>query len=162
MDAERFSLAELVDWLALPNGPRDRALVLRTAEWLHQNRGTLQVEICQLAGLTDAVATLQMQDDVSLVVTGRSATLPGDWTCKVNARHFPDVHFQRQPQPVAEPVEFAAVDYLPAGRRALLPTGDRAVVLAAVLAEGEQKLRVRLASGQAAVFARQDVVLEGD
>ncbi|MBM4344866.1 MAG: hypothetical protein FJ100_15980 [Deltaproteobacteria bacterium] len=157
MNAERFNLAQLVDWLALPEGPRDRALVLRTASWLHEHAHNLCLVDTPAAAWRDRVATLQVQDRVSLVVTGYVDGQPGEWTWKVAERDFPDVWMALVPEAVEDALVVAALDYDIAGRAVLLPTGDRAVAQCSVLTDGVQRVRVRLPTGATAMFARGDV-----
>ncbi len=159
MNLERFNLAQLVDWLALPEGPRDRALVLRTALWLHEHAEHLCLFETPVAGWLDRVATLQVQDRVSWVVTGTVPDQAGEWTWKVTERDFPDVWLGLCDTEQEDPLTFAALDYQIAGRTVLLPTGDRATAVCSVLTDGVQKVRVRLPTGGTAVFARDDVVL---
>jgi len=159
MDPERFSLAQLVDWLALPGGPRDRALVLRTAAWLHEHRLHLELELAAAAGLRDVMVTLRADGDVRAVVTGRRADLPGEWTCTLAEGEFPVVWLRGRDEAVAAPVGFAALDFSVRGRQVRLPTGDRATAHAVALVGGVARVRVRLASGAAAVFDRADVDL---
>lgn len=157
MNTEHFSLAELVDWLALPEGPRDRALVLRTVGWLHEHRDHLELQTPVQCAWHDVLLTLQVQEQVSAVLTGRRDDVPGEWTWKVAQRDFPDVWLYLRAEPVPEPAGYAAVDYAVQGRPVQLPTGDTAVAQASLLIEGEQKLRVRNAAGQLRVFERGDV-----
>ncbi len=159
MNSERFNLAQLVDWLALPDGPRDRALVLRTALWLHEHADHVRFFDTPAADWLDRVATLQVQDRVSWVVTGSVADRPGEWTWKVVERDFTEVWLGLDADSVDNPVAFAALDYQIAGQSVLLPTGDRATAVCSVLTEGIQKVRVRLPTGSSAVFARDDVVV---
>ncbi|MSQ84905.1 MAG: hypothetical protein EXR77_18870 [Myxococcales bacterium] len=167
MNEERFSLAELVDWLALPQGPRDRSLVLRTALWLYERRERISLLDCPASAWSDILATLQVQQAVSLIVTGRMPPLVGELTWKVADRDFTDVWLRLHPQAPENgvefaKVEFATVDYACAGRAVLLPTGDRATAQCSVLVQGEQMLRVRLASGASCVFVRSEVELLDD
>ena len=162
MNTEQFSLAELVDWLALPDGPRDRALVLRTVAWMHEHRDRLELQAAVQCAWHDVLLTLQMHDQVSAVVTGRRADVAGEWTWKIGQRDFPDIWLQLRQAPVAEPCSFAAIDYAVQGRAVLLPTGDKATAQASVFVDGEQKLRVRNAAGQLRVFDRGDVQFVDD
>lgn len=162
MNEDRFSLAELVDWLALPDGPRDRRLVLRTALWLYERRERVSLLDCPASAWSDILATLQVQQAVSLIVTGRMPPLVGELTWKVADRDFTEVWLRLHPQASENGVEFATVDYACAGRAVLLPTGDRATAQCSVLVQGEQMLRVRLASGATGVFVRSEVELLDD
>ncbi len=157
MDFSRFHLADLVDWLAL-DGPRDRSLVLRTADWLYEHRRHLELETAAQAAWNDVVATLQVQDRVSLVVTGRRDDSVGDWTWKVGERDFDQVWLRTREEERPEPIEFCALDYAVAGRPVLLPTGDRATALATALIAREQQVRVKLPTGRTASYPRADVV----
>lgn len=157
MNADRFSLADLVDWLALPDGPRDRALILRTAAWLEEHRDFLAIEGAVTAGLAEIVFTLLIQDGVSAVLTGHRPELPGEWTWKVKQRHFPDLYLLQRPEKRDDPLSFCVLDHTPAGRPVLLPTGDHGTAVAAVWIEGRQELRVRGPGGRLHNFAREDV-----
>jgi hypothetical protein len=157
MNTERFSLAELVDYLALPDGPRDRALILRTAEWLEEHRENLEVEGAATAGLAEIVMTLLVQDGVSAVLTGHRPELPGEWTWKVKQRHFPDLYLRLRTEKRDDPLSFCVLDHTPAGRPVLLPTGDHGTAVAAVWIEGRQELRVRGPGGKLHNFAREDM-----
>jgi hypothetical protein len=156
MDFTRFHLADLVDWLAL-DGPRDRSLVLRTAAWLYEHRSHLELETAAQAAWNDVVATLQVQERVSFVVTGRRDDVVGEWTWKVAEREFDQVWLRTRDEERPELIEFCALDYAVAGRPLLLPTGDRASALATALIAGEQQVRVKLGSGRTASYPRADV-----
>lgn len=158
MNKPRFHLAELIDWLALPDGPRDRSLVLRTADWLQEHRLWLDIEATAQLGWEDVVATLQVQDRVSWVVTGRRADLPGEWTCKVAEREFESVWLTRSEAERPELIEFCALDYAVQGRPVMVPTGDRGTAVASALIDRKQEVRVRLISGKLHAWPREDVV----
>lgn len=158
MDKARFHLAELIDWLALPDGPRDRALVLRTADWLQEHRLKLALDLAGLSDWHDVVATLQVQERVSLVVTGRRDDAPGEWTCKVGDRDFESVWLLTLAEPAIEPTEFCALDFAVAGRPVMVPTGDRGVAVASALIERRQEVRVRLTTGRVHAWPRDEVV----
>lgn len=161
MNRERFSLAELVDWLAL-DGPRDRGLVLRTVAWLHENAEHMLIEAAATAGLRDVAATLQIQEHVSWVVTGTRDDQPGEWHWKVAEADFPEVWLRLREEKMTDPTMFCALDLTPAGRPVLLPTGDRGTAVAAVLVAGSQQLRVRLPTGRVHTFPRDDVAFLDD
>jgi hypothetical protein len=160
MNRERFSLAELVDWLAL-DGPRDVSLVLRTIDWLEERRDHIDVEGVTSAAWQDAVLTLQVDGQVSAVLTGHRADLPGEWTWKVREADFPGL-MMRWREHVAEPVSFCALDLSVRGQTVLLPTGDRAIAQAAVMVGRQWLLRVRCGDGQVRSVPRHDVVTLGD
>lgn len=158
MNVERFHFAELVDWLALPEGPRDRALLRRVAVWCSEHGPQLRMEAVESSALQDVVVTLRAEDRVSLVVTGNRADLPGEWTWKVPERDLPEVWLRLREEPLAEPYEFCVLDYVVAGRQVLLPTGDTGTVVVGAFISGVERIRVRLADGAVHSFPAADVV----
>jgi len=156
LDKPRFSLADLIDYLAL-DGPRDRALVLRAALWLHENTAKLLIEGVSASAWDDVTVTLQMQAKVSLVVTGSREDLPGDWTWKIAEKHFPDLWLRWRDE-AAEGYLFCALDFEKAGQIVLLPTGDRATVLAVAMVAGGREVRVKLHDGRSHSFSLDEVV----
>jgi hypothetical protein len=154
LNKAEFSLAELVDWLAL-DGPRDRALVRRVAQWCFEHAGRLAWPA--VADWSDLVVTLRATDRVKLVVTGTRPGLPGAWTWEAGEADFPDVTVHLVDAEVASPASYAMLDSAVAGRRVLLPTGDEATILMGALVDGREEVRVRMATGQLATFAAADV-----
>lgn len=154
MNKPEFSLAELVDWLAL-DGPRDRALVRRVATWCFEHADRLRWPAVD--DWRDLVVTLRATDRVKLVVTGVRADVPGSWTWEVAESAFPSVAVVWSAEPVAEPASYAVLDTAMAGRQVLLPTGDVATVVVGALVDGREEVRVRMAGGQVATFAAADV-----
>lgn len=155
--APRFTLAELVDRLA-DGSPRDRRLVQRVCECLELFAAFLELEGTTAQGLIDVVATLQVRDGVSLLVTARHPDLPGEWTWKVKEGDFPDVWFHRHPEAVTEACLFCVLDFDVAGRKVLLPTGDPGTATARSIVGGVEHVRVRLTDGSVYTFASADVV----
>lgn len=154
MNKPEFSLAELVDWLAL-DGPRDRALVRRVAAWCFEHAERLRWPA--VADWRDVVVTLRATDRVKLVLTGTRPDLPGTWTWEVAEADFPSVVLGWTDEPVAEAASYAMLDTSLAGRQVLLPTGDEATVVVGALIDGREEVRVRTAKGQLATFAAADV-----
>jgi hypothetical protein len=154
LNKPEFSLAELVDWLAL-DGPRDRALVRRVAMWCFEHADRLRWPA--VADWRDLVVTLRATDRVKLVVTGARDGGPGAWTWEVAEAEFPSVAVAWSVEPVAEPASYAVLDTAVAGRQVLLPTGDVATVVVGALVDGREEVRVRMAAGQVATFAAADV-----
>lgn len=157
MNPERFTLAELIDWLALPEGPKDRALVRRVAVWCHEHAAHLRLEAIELAAWDEVVVTLRVEAHVDLVVTGSRADQPGEWTWKARERDFPDVWMRLRPEVLENPYEFCVLDYAPAGRPVLLPTGDTGAVVVSSLIGGVEQIRVRLQDGTMHSFPAADV-----
>ena len=150
-----FTLAELVDWLALPGGPRDRSLVRQVTLWCHDQAARLQLPA--VAGWRDVVVTLRATDRVKLVVTGTRLDAAGAWTWEVAEGDFPAVDLCLHSHGVLEPHAFAMLDTAMAGRTVLLPTGDRATVVVTALVEGRDEVRVRTSQGHLATFAAADI-----
>lgn len=161
MNREHFSLAELVDWLAM-DGPRDLSLVLRTVDWLQEHSGHIEVDGLAQVAWQDAVMTLQVDGQVAAVLTGRRADLPGEWTWKVKEADFPGLMLRWREQWIDEPVSFCALDASVRGKAVLLPTGDRAIAQAVLLVDRKWLIRVRGVDGQMRSLPRQDVVVLTD
>ncbi len=158
LNPERFNLAELVEWLALPGGPKDRMLVRRIAVWCQEHGPNLRLEAVELSAWQDVVVTLRVETRVSLVVTGARADQPGEWTWKVAERDFPDVWLRLREEALETPYEFCVLDYAPAGQAVLLPTGDAGEVVVGSLIGGVEQVRVRLQDGSVHTFPAADVV----
>ena len=154
MKSGLFSLAELVDWLAV-DGPRDRSLVRRIAVWCHEHADRLAWPA--VADWRDRVVTLRAADRVKLVVTGTRPDAAGTWTWEVAEDEFPQVQVELCELSVSEPVSYAMLDLALAGRRVLLPTGDDATVLVGAVIDGREEVRVRTAAGTVARFAANEV-----
>jgi hypothetical protein len=157
MNTERFTLAELIDWLALPEGPKDRALVRRVAQWCLEHASQLRLEAMELAAWHEVVVTLRIESRVDLVVTGSRADQPGEWTWKAKERDFPDVWLRLREETLEDPYEFCVLDYAPAGRPVLLPTGDTGSVVVSSFIGGIEQVRVRLQDGTMHSFPMADV-----
>ena len=162
MNLERFSLAELVDWLALPAGPRDRLLVRRIVAWCQDQGGHLRLEAMELSAWQGVVLTLRVDQDVSLVVTGSRADQPGQWTWQVPSRQFPEVWLRVWPEALQEPYSFCALDYARTGQAVLLPTGDTGTVVVQAMIGGVEEVRVRTAQGKNASWPAADVTWPGE
>lgn len=160
-DTERFTLAELIDWLALPGGPKDRMLVRRIAVWCQEHGPNLRLEAVELAAWREVVVTLRVDTRVSLVVTGSRGDQPGEWTWKVPERDFPDVWLRLRQETLETPYEFCVLDYAAAGQAVLLPTGDAGEVVVGSLIGGKEQVRVKLKDGSVHTFPTADVVFPG-
>jgi len=158
MNTARFNLAELVDWLALPGGPKDRTLVRRIAVWCQEHGPNLRLEAVELGAWQDVVVTLRVKARISLVVTGSRGDQPGEWTWKVTERDFQKVWMRLREEKLESPYEFCVLDYALAGQAVLLPTGDAGLVVVGSLIGGEEQVRVKLHDGTTHTFPAADVV----
>ena len=97
---------------------RDRAFVRRASAWLHERAVFLELRVVEVLGLTDVVATFNMRDAVSLVVTGYPpGGLPGAITMSIKEQEFPHVLVRIRDVRRSDPYEVCTMDYSHAGRR---------------------------------------------
>jgi len=148
MEASVVTLAELVDHLAEADGERDRTFVRRLSEWLQTHAPHLSLDAVERAGLTDVALTLQMREEVVLVVTGRNPDAPGEWSWRVREHEFPDVHVRLHREPVAAPYLHCTLDYGVAGLPLRLADGRRGFAVVAATVGLQEEWRVRLAGGE--------------
>jgi len=144
----------------------DETFARTVAKTLDEQARHLRFPFIERVGLEDVVATLYMDKDLRLVVTGNHATSFGAVSVRWDEQHFPFVEVELAREPVDLPYTFATLDFSVRGKKGTLLTdvaplseGQKVTVRALATIGGEVEYRV-VAMGQEVSVAPEAISFE--
>jgi len=145
----RLWLAELVQLLGQGVARFDEAFARTVARTLTARAAHVQLPTIEAMGLEDVIATLYMDKELRLVVTGNHVETGGACSVRWDERHFHLVPVELLRAPRAAPYTFATLDFSVRGKRGtlkaragILPEGQSVTVRALATIGDELEYRV--------------------
>lgn len=120
--SSRLWLAELVQLLGDGVDRFDESFARTVARTLSARAPHVQLPTIEAMGLEDVVATLYMDRELRLVVTGNHVETGGACSVRWDEKHFHLVPVELLRAPRATPYEFATLDFSVRGRKGVLKT----------------------------------------
>lgn len=124
-DRTELSLAQLVQQLGAGVDRFDEAFARTVAKTLTERAAHVELPTIESMQLEDVVATLYMDRDLRLVVTGNHVATGGACSVRWDERYFPLVPVALARTPREAPYTFATLDFSVRGKKArlLAPAG---------------------------------------
>lgn len=145
----------------------DEAFARTVAKTLDEQARHLRFPFIERVGLEDVVATLYMDKDLRLVVTGNHASSFGAVSVRWDEQHFPFVEVELAREPIDLPYTFATLDFSVRGKKGTLladvspfSEGQKVTIRALATIGGNVEYRV-VAMGQEVSVAPDELLLEG-
>ena len=143
----------------------DEPFARTVARALAEASSHIRLPYIENLGLDDVVATLYMDRDLRLVVTGNHGPSYGAISARWDEQHFPFVLVDLCREPVANPYTFATLDFSVRGKKAVLksaaaplPAGQSVTLRALATIGARVEYRV-VALGQELSVAPEELVL---
>lgn len=161
----RVSLARLILHLGEGVDRFDEPFARTVAHALHGAASHIRLPFIEGLGMEDVVATLYMDRELRLVVTGNHVATYGALSARWDEQYFPFVEVELSREPVPAPYTFATLDFSVRGKKAVLkaaapplPAGQTVTLRALATIGGDVEYRV-VALGQEVSVAPDDLAL---
>ena len=161
----RITLARLILHLGEGVDRFDEHFARTVARSLHGAASHIRLPFVEGLGMEDVVATLYMDRDMRLVVTGNHVATYGALSARWDEQYFPFVEVELSREPVAAPYTFATLDFSVRGKKAVLkaaapplPAGQTVTLRALATIGDDIEYRV-VAMGQEVSVAPADLEL---
>ena len=119
-DHTTVHLAALIERLGEGVGRFDEQFARTVARTLHERAAYLAFPVIDPMGVEDVVATIYMDRDLRLVVTGNHTATRGAFSMRWDERHFDQVEVRVSRAARADPYTFATLDFSVRGKLARL------------------------------------------
>jgi hypothetical protein len=117
---ETITFARLILHLGAGVDRFDEAFARTVARALQSASSHIRLPFIERTGLEDVVATLYMDREIRLVVTGNHAPSYGAISARWDEQYFPFVEVELSREPVATPYTFATLDFSVRGKTGVL------------------------------------------
>lgn len=161
----KVSLARLILHLGEGVDRFDEHFARTVARALHGAAPHIRLPFIEGLGMEDVVATLYMDRELRLVVTGNHVATYGALSARWDEQYFPFVEVELSREPVPAPYTFATLDFSVRGKKAVLkapapplPAGQTVTLRALATIGDDVEYRV-VAMGQEVSVAPEDVEL---
>ena len=117
---ETITLARLILYLGEGIDRFDEHFARTVARTLARQAAHIRLPFIERTGLEDVVATLYMDRELRLVVTGNHAPSYGAISARWEEQHFPFVEVELSREPSPAPYTFATLDFSVRGKKGVL------------------------------------------